>query len=55
MTIEAVVEVILGGELIFFQGSTPPALYGIAIIWALVGGVLLLRDAYRQYRASKES
>jgi uncharacterized membrane protein HdeD (DUF308 family) len=47
-----ILEVFLGGVFIIFQGGQSQIMYGIAIGWALIGGVLLLRDAYRQYRAS---
>jgi uncharacterized membrane protein HdeD (DUF308 family) len=50
-----VFEVIFGGALMIFQGGPSPILYGIAIIWALLGGILLLTDALRQYRASKSA
>ena len=50
-----VFEVFLGGALILYQGGDSPVLYTVAIIWALLGGILLLSDAYRQYRASKSA
>jgi uncharacterized membrane protein HdeD (DUF308 family) len=48
-----VIEVILGGVLMLFQGGPSPILYGFTIIWALLGGILLLGDAFRQYRQRK--
>ena len=48
-----VFEVMGGGALMIFQGGPSPILYGIAIIWALLGGILLLSDASRQYRQRK--
>jgi uncharacterized membrane protein HdeD (DUF308 family) len=48
-------EVFLGGVFIIFQGGQSQIVYGIAIGWALIGGVLLLSDAYRQYRTSTEN
>ena len=48
-------EVILGGVFVIFQGGQSQILYTVAIIWALLGGIFLLSDAYRQYRASKSS
>jgi uncharacterized membrane protein HdeD (DUF308 family) len=46
-------EVFLGGVFILFQGGQSQIMYAVAIVWALTGGVLLLRDAYHQYRASR--
>jgi uncharacterized membrane protein HdeD (DUF308 family) len=47
-----VFEVFLGGIFVIFHGGQSQIMYTIAIIWALLGGILLLSDAYRQYRAS---
>jgi len=48
-------EVFLGLVFVIFHGGQSQIMYTIAIIWALLGGILLLSDAYRQYRASKAS
>lgn len=48
-------EVFLGGVFVIFQGGQTPIMYAIAIAWAMIGGVILLGDAYRQYRASRAS
>jgi len=50
-----VFEIFLGIVLIFSQGRASPTLYAVAIIWAFIGGVVLLRDAYKQFRASRSS
>jgi uncharacterized membrane protein HdeD (DUF308 family) len=50
-----ILEVFLGGVFILFHGGQSQIMYAIAIIWALIGGILLLGDAYRQYRASRAS
>jgi hypothetical protein len=42
-------EVFLGGVFVIFQGGQSQLIYTVAIIWALLGGTLLLGDAYRQY------
>ena len=48
-------EVFLGGVFVIFHGGQTPIMYAIAIAWAMIGGVMLLGDAYRQYRASRVS
>jgi uncharacterized membrane protein HdeD (DUF308 family) len=50
-----VFELFLGGGLILLHVGQSPILYTLAIIWALFGGILLLSDAFRQYKESKSS
>jgi len=48
-------EVFLGGALMLLQGGQSPILYTIATIWAMLGAIFLLSDAYRQYRETKSA
>jgi uncharacterized membrane protein HdeD (DUF308 family) len=43
-----VFEIILGILILFSDGGRSPTIYWIAIIWSLLGGALLIGDAFRQ-------
>jgi len=48
-------ELILGMLIIFSDGGGSPTIYWVAIIWSLLGGSLLIGDAFRQRRQRKSN